>query len=64
MLDEPQGTAETAGFATAGWTAAPTAARVAERIAPALGIVPQDPEADEDGMVRRLSRLMAEEAEG
>ncbi len=64
MLDEPQGIAETAGFATAGWTAAPTAARVAERIAPALGIVPQDAGADEDGMVRRFSRLMAEEADG
>ncbi len=64
MLDEPQGTAETAGFATAGWTAAPTAARVAERIAPALGIVPQDRDEGEDALLRRFSRLMAEEAAG
>ncbi|RMF75643.1 MAG: penicillin-binding protein 2 [Alphaproteobacteria bacterium] len=64
MLDEPQGTAETAGFATAGWTAAPTAARVAERIAPTLGLLPRRAEEEEDAMVRRFSRLITEEAAG
>jgi len=64
MLDEPKGIAETAGFATAGWTAAPTAARVAERIAPALGIVPQGADESEDETLRRFSRLIAEEAAG
>src|SRR5208283_5457174 len=34
MLDEPQPTPETHGFATAGWNAAPTAAKVIARIAP------------------------------
>ena len=38
MLDEPQGTKETFGFATAGWTAAPVVGRVIERAAPLLGI--------------------------
>ncbi|HWA63702.1 MAG TPA: penicillin-binding protein 2 [Caulobacteraceae bacterium] len=38
MMDEPQGTAETGGFATGGWTAAPAAGRVIERIGPLLGV--------------------------
>jgi cell division protein FtsI (penicillin-binding protein 3) len=40
MLDEPKPTAETYGFATAGFTAAPTAARIIERIAPILRVGP------------------------
>jgi cell division protein FtsI (penicillin-binding protein 3) len=47
MLDEPKPTAETFGFATGGWTAAPAAGRVIERIAPFLGVrrvaVPEQP---------------------
>jgi cell division protein FtsI (penicillin-binding protein 3) len=42
MLDEPQGTKETYGFATAGWTAAPTVGRIIGRIGPLLGIMPLD----------------------
>jgi cell division protein FtsI (penicillin-binding protein 3) len=38
MLDEPKPTKETFGFATGGWTAAPAAGRVIERIAPVLGV--------------------------
>jgi cell division protein FtsI (penicillin-binding protein 3) len=38
ILDEPQGNAETEGFATAGWTAAPTAGKVIARIAPMLNV--------------------------
>jgi cell division protein FtsI (penicillin-binding protein 3) len=38
MLDEPKPTADTFGFATGGWTAAPAAGRVIERIAPFLGV--------------------------
>jgi len=34
VLDEPQGSQQTEGFATAGWTAAPTAGKVIARIAP------------------------------
>ncbi len=40
ILDEPHGIKETYGFATAGWTAAPTAARVIERAAPILRVSP------------------------
>jgi cell division protein FtsI (penicillin-binding protein 3) len=40
MLDEPQATPETFGFATAGWNAVPTAAKIIERVAPLLGVAP------------------------
>jgi cell division protein FtsI (penicillin-binding protein 3) len=38
LLDEPHGTAASAGFSTGGWVAAPAAGRMIERIAPFLGI--------------------------
>jgi cell division protein FtsI (penicillin-binding protein 3) len=41
MLDEPQGLKETYGFATAGWNAAPTAAKVIARVAPLLDLEPR-----------------------
>jgi cell division protein FtsI (penicillin-binding protein 3) len=41
MLDEPQPTAQTHGYATSGWNAAPTTAAVIARIAPLLGIEPR-----------------------
>jgi len=41
MLDEPKPTAETHGFATSGWNAAPVAAKVITRIAPLLGLEPR-----------------------
>jgi cell division protein FtsI (penicillin-binding protein 3) len=41
MLDEPQPIAETHGFATSGWNAAPVAAQVITRIAPLLGLEPR-----------------------
>ena len=46
LMDEPKGTEESFGFATAGWTAAPVAGTVIERIAPFLGI-PSTIESDE-----------------
>jgi cell division protein FtsI (penicillin-binding protein 3) len=48
MLDEPKPTKETGGFATGGMTAAPTAGRVIERIAPLVGVsrVAPDPLTD------------------
>ena len=48
LLDEPKGTEETFGFATAGWTAAPVAGAVIGRIAPFLGI-PSAVDAGESG---------------
>jgi len=41
MLDEPKPTAETHGFATSGWNAAPTAGKIVERIAPMLNVAPR-----------------------
>ncbi len=41
MLDEPQPTPETHGFATAGWNAGPTAGKVIARVAPLLDIEPR-----------------------
>ena len=38
LLDQPHGTKQTAGFALAGWTAAPAVGRVIQRIAPLLGV--------------------------
>jgi len=38
LLDEPKGTARSAGYATGGWVAAPAAGRVIERIAPFLDV--------------------------
>jgi cell division protein FtsI (penicillin-binding protein 3) len=40
MLDEPQPTAETYGFRTAGWNAAPIMSKAVSRIAPMLGVHP------------------------
>ena len=40
MLDEPQPTAETFGFRTAGWNVAPVVSRTVSRIAPMLGVRP------------------------
>ena len=41
MLDEPQPTKETHGYATAGWNAGPTAAKVIARVAPLLDLQPR-----------------------
>lgn len=39
LLDEPHATAETSGYSTGGWVAAPAAGRVINRIAPFLGVL-------------------------
>ena len=46
MVDEPHGNAKTFGYATAGWTAAPSVGRVVSRIGPLLGITPTEPGAE------------------
>ncbi|MCQ4163058.1 penicillin-binding protein 2, partial [Roseomonas sp. GC11] len=43
MVDEPSPNAQSHGYATAGWVAAPAAHTVINRIAPILGLVPDDP---------------------
>lgn len=42
MLDDPHGTADTGGFATAGMVAAPIVGKVISRIGPLLGIFPDE----------------------
>ncbi len=41
MIDEPQATPETHGFATSGYNAVPTAGKIIARIAPLLGLAPR-----------------------
>jgi cell division protein FtsI (penicillin-binding protein 3) len=41
MIDEPQGTKESNGNITAGWTAAPAAGRIIAQLAPMMGIAPR-----------------------
>ena len=42
VLDDPKPTAKTFGYATAGWNANPTAAKIIKRIGPMLGVVTVD----------------------
>jgi len=42
LVDEPHGNKQSHGYATAGWTVAPATSRIVERIAPLLGVAPQD----------------------
>ncbi|HYG26158.1 MAG TPA: penicillin-binding protein 2 [Caulobacteraceae bacterium] len=43
LLDEPKGNAETFGFSTGGWVAAPAAGKVIDRIAPFLDVHRREP---------------------
>ncbi|HEY4251860.1 MAG TPA: penicillin-binding transpeptidase domain-containing protein, partial [Roseomonas sp.] len=47
MVDEPKPNAQSHGFATAGWVAAPAANYVVSRIAPILGLLPETERAAE-----------------
>lgn len=52
MLDEPKGTKETFGFRTAGWNVAPVVSGTISRIAPMLGVRPdEDREPDLDSVL-------------
>ncbi|PWG03171.1 peptidoglycan D,D-transpeptidase FtsI family protein [Sphingosinicella humi] len=42
MMDAPKGTADTFGFTTAAWTAAPVVSKVITRSGPLLGVIPSD----------------------
>jgi len=59
ILDEPQGNESTMGFASGGWTAAPVVGRVIARIAPMLGVSPQ-----EEGVGDERDVLLVEAAGG
>ena len=47
VLDEPQGTKKTFGYATGGWVAAPVIKNVINRMAPIVGITPIDDQSPE-----------------
>jgi cell division protein FtsI (penicillin-binding protein 3) len=53
MLDEPHGNRSTAGYATAGWVAAPAAGRVIAQIGPMLDVMPDT--ADKAAIDRMLA---------
>jgi cell division protein FtsI (penicillin-binding protein 3) len=54
VLDEPKATPKTHGYKTAGWNAAPLAARIIKRIAAMLEItVSSDPEPDWKNMMKK-----------
>jgi cell division protein FtsI (penicillin-binding protein 3) len=55
MLDEPQATTGTYGFATAGWNAVPTAGKIITRIAPLLGIKPVLTDEDRKALAKQAS---------
>lgn len=54
MLDEPKGTKETHGFATAGWVAAPVVKEVVASIASLTGMTSVDAEDDFEGSLRQF----------
>ena len=55
VLDEPQATAKTHGYRTAGWIAAPTAAKIIQRIGPMLNvIISENQEPDWHKMLRKV----------
>lgn len=64
MLDEPKGRPETQGYATGGWVAAPIVARIVRRVAPLLGVPPQDPRAPDIAAALSLPSSTASEAAG
>lgn len=57
MMDAPKGTADTFGFTTAAWTAAPVVSKVITRSGPLLGVIPSD---RRDVDVSRLMALVGE----
>jgi len=54
MIDEPHGTKDTYGFATAAWVAAPATRRIIERMGPLLGVPTINENSDE---VRRAMAI-------
>jgi cell division protein FtsI (penicillin-binding protein 3) len=56
MVDEPHGTKKSFGFATAGWTAAPTVSRIITRAAPLLGVKPVDENTPEIRQALRIDQ--------
>jgi cell division protein FtsI (penicillin-binding protein 3) len=64
MVDEPKPNAQSHGFATGGWVAAPVVARVVQRMAPLLGLppIPNDSPEAKNALLTQVS-LTANAAE-
>ncbi len=56
LLDEPQATPETYGFATSGWNAVPTAGSIIARIAPLLGVEPVLTDDERKGLAKQAEK--------
>jgi cell division protein FtsI (penicillin-binding protein 3) len=57
ILDEPEGSRETRGFATAGWNIAPAVGAIIGRIAPLLGVAPVDDRAPDVRSAMHLTSM-------
>jgi cell division protein FtsI (penicillin-binding protein 3) len=64
MFDEPQGSKATYGYATAGWNAAPVTSRVVRRVAPLLGIQPEEVPVAQNGMIHEAKLVTYEPGSG
>ncbi|HXC27015.1 MAG TPA: penicillin-binding protein 2 [Stellaceae bacterium] len=63
LVDEPHGNKESHGYATAGWTVVPATSRIIERIAPLLGVAPQDENAPEIKNALQIESLVGKKLE-
>ena len=62
MLDEPHGTADTGGFATAGMVSAPIVEKLVARIGPLLGVMPdENKDVDVGGLLGLIADKQADE---
>jgi cell division protein FtsI (penicillin-binding protein 3) len=63
LVDEPHGNKESHGYATAGWTVAPATSRIIQRIAPLLGVAPQDENSAEIKQGLQIESLLGKKLE-
>lgn len=63
LVDEPHGNKESHGYATAGWTVVPATSRIIERIAPLLGVAPQDEDSPEIKQALQIESLIGKKLE-
>jgi cell division protein FtsI (penicillin-binding protein 3) len=63
LVDEPHGNKESHGFATAGWTVVPATSRIIERIAPLLGVAPQDENSPDVKQALQIESLIGKKLE-
>lgn len=64
MVDEPQGTKATYGYATGGWVAAPAVARIVTFMASIMGVAPVREDAPENQFGNSLKRYVSNKKGG